>query len=47
MAVASLLLWDTRDVELLTRLIDSWHYRPLLTDHEAQEVVRYVANLPE
>jgi len=47
MAVASLMIWDTRDTELLTKLIDSWHYRPLLSDREAEEVVRYVANLAD
>jgi hypothetical protein len=46
MAVASLLLWDTRDPILLAKLMDSWHYRPLLTDREAEEVVRHVANQP-
>jgi hypothetical protein len=46
MAVASLLLWRERDPELLEKLIDSWWYRPLLTDHEAREVVRHVAEQP-
>lgn len=46
MAVLSLLLWEERDPEMLAKLIDSWHYRPLLTDHEAAEVVRHVAEQP-
>lgn len=45
-AVAALLLWHERDPELLAKLIDSWYYRPLLTDREAEEVVRHVADQP-
>lgn len=45
-AVESLLLWDTRDVILLRKLIESWYFRPLLTDREAEEVVRHVADQP-
>jgi hypothetical protein len=45
-AVESLLLWDTRDTVLLAKLLDSWLFRPLLSDHEAGEVVRHVAEQP-
>lgn len=46
MAVMSLLMWDTRDDVLLAKLLESWHYRPLLTDNEAEAVVNHVARLP-
>lgn len=46
LAIDSLYLWQERDPELLWKLIESWHYRPLLSDFEAREVVRHVANQP-
>lgn len=46
LAIDSLYMWQERDPELLWKLIESWHYRPLLSDFEAREVVRHVANQP-
>lgn len=45
-AIASLLLWDTRNETRLFELIDAWQYRTLLTDEEAKEVVKVVSSMP-